>query len=57
MDIYALIARAKQEQADNPPTEADIREHAISFAYGNANIHNPAVTRQQVADAYDARAG
>ncbi len=54
-DIYELIDQAKAEQLKNPPTDADLREHAISFAFGNANIHNPSITRQMVETAYDAR--
>lgn len=37
------------------PTEAEKREQAISFAYGNASMSNPNITREMVAEIYDKR--
>ncbi len=33
-------------------TETERREHAISFAYGNCAIENPAITRELVEREY-----
>lgn len=38
--------------ADVPQAD-DRREQAISFAYGNVKLHNPAITREMVAEQYD----
>lgn len=35
------------------PTAAELREQAISFAYGNVHLDNRLVTREMVAQAYD----
>jgi hypothetical protein len=43
-DLEALLARARNVF----PTPAQIREHQRSFAFGNAAIENPAVTREMV---------
>jgi hypothetical protein len=34
-------------------TEAERRAHAISFAWGNVHLHNPAITRADIERAYD----
>lgn len=34
-------------------TKAERRAQAISFAYGNAAIANPSITKEMVAKAYD----
>ncbi len=52
-DLETLIKTAKAHQAKHPPTAADRREQAISFAYGNLVLDVPSTTRQEVADAYD----
>jgi len=43
-DLEALLGRARNVF----PTPAQIREHQRSFAFGNAAIENPAVTREMV---------
>lgn len=35
-------------------TDEEVRANAISFAYGNVRLHNPAVTREMVEREYDA---
>jgi len=30
------------------PTEAELWEQRVSFAYGNLSLHNPKITRQDV---------
>lgn len=47
--LVDLLVEAKQLA---PPTAAQRREQAIDFAYGNAHLSNPAVTREMVEKAY-----
>ena len=47
-DLASLLRKA----ADAPPmTPAEMREQRISFAFGNASLDNPNVTRDMVRDA------
>jgi hypothetical protein len=46
-DLDALLERARQVRL----TSADREKQRRSFAYGNANIENPNVTRQVVDEA------
>lgn len=49
-ELAALIAKAK---ALGPMTPTELREQRISFAYGNAAIDNPRITRKMVEEEYD----
>ncbi len=49
----ALRAQVKQAQDDGRLSKTLSREEMIDWAYGNVAIHNPAVTREMVAAAYD----
>jgi hypothetical protein len=46
--IEELIEAARKYHAENPITPEEIREHAISFAYGNCKLDNPNITREMV---------
>lgn len=37
---------------DKPMTPEEIREQRISFAYGNALIENPKITRETIEEAH-----
>ncbi len=52
-ELQDLIEQAKEHQAKYPPTAADKREHAISFAYGNLVLDVPDTKREDVARAWD----
>lgn len=43
-DLIALLKKAKHVKL----TREESREQAISFAYGNLKLHNPAITREEV---------
>ena len=47
--LNELIEKAR----NHVMTPAEKRAQAISFAYGNAKIENPHITREMVAEAYD----
>ena len=47
-DLASLLKKA----ADAPPMPpAEMREQRISFAFGNASLDNPHVTKEMVRDA------
>jgi hypothetical protein len=48
------LVRLLEEAKKLPPmSAAERREQAISFAYGNVSLHNPSITKEMVAKAYD----
>jgi hypothetical protein len=48
-DEYSPELRALIEWARNyEPTAEEQEEHRRSFAYGNASLHNPSITREMV---------
>lgn len=53
-DIYAdLVEEIRRLVAEGRIRATLDRDQAISFAYGNTHMSNPAVTREMVAAAYD----
>lgn len=48
--LDALIEAARKRP---PMTPAEIREQRISFAYGNAAMENPRITREMVEAEHD----
>jgi hypothetical protein len=46
--IEELIELARQHSLTHPMTEKELREHAISFAYGNCKLDGCKVTREMV---------
>lgn len=55
-DRFEALYREMRELQDQGKLPAKVtREQAIDWAYGNIALHNPDVTRETVAAAYDAR--
>lgn len=50
--LEPLLKQVREYLQQHPPTQQQRDEHAISFAWGNVYLHNPAITREQVAMEY-----
>lgn len=35
-------------------TQGDVEQQRLSFAYGNVNLHNPSITRDDISNAAEA---
>jgi hypothetical protein len=52
-ELTKLIESMRSLLRNHQWTPEEIRAHAISFAYGNVHLHNPAITREGIAAEYD----